>query len=85
MRILFDQGTPVPLHKLLNSHQVETVFERGWSTLTNGESLATAEEKGFDVFVTTDKNLRSQQNIAGRESLSSYFPPPVGLVFERQQ
>ena len=42
MRILFDQGTPVPLRKLLNPHQVETAFERGWSTLTNGELLAAA-------------------------------------------
>ena len=65
MRILFDQGTPVPLRKLLSSHQVETAFERGWSTLTNGELLAVAEQEGFEVFVTTDKNLRDQQNFGG--------------------
>jgi hypothetical protein len=53
VRILFDQGTPVPLRKLLNSHQVETAFERGWSTLTNGELLAAAEQERFEVFVTT--------------------------------
>ena len=67
MRILFDQGTPVPLRRLLNTHQVETVFERGWSTLKNGELLARAEEEGFEVFVTTDKNLSRQQNLSGRE------------------
>ena len=65
MRILFDQGTPVPLRKLLNSHQVETAFELGWSTLTNGELLAAAEQEGFEVFVTTDRNLRDQQNLGG--------------------
>ena len=65
MCILFDQGTPVPLRKLLNSHQVETAFERGWSTLTNGELLATAEQERFEVFVTTDRNLRDQQNLGG--------------------
>ncbi len=65
MRILFDQGTPVPLRKLLNSHQVETAFERGWSTLTNGELLAAAELERFEVFVTTDRNLRDQQNPGG--------------------
>ncbi|MCZ6624429.1 MAG: hypothetical protein O7B35_09425 [Deltaproteobacteria bacterium] len=65
MRILFDQGTPVPLRKLLNSHQVETAFERGWSTLTNGELLAAAEREGFEVFVTTDRNLSDQQNLGG--------------------
>ena len=67
MRILFDQGTPVPLRKLLNPHEVETVFERSWSTLTNGKLLARAEEEGFEVFITTDKNLPNQQNLADRK------------------
>ena len=62
MHILFDQGTPAPLRKLLSPHQVETVFERGWSTLSNGDLLAAAEREGFEVFVTTDKNIRDQQN-----------------------
>ena len=61
MRILFDQGTPVPLRRLLSGHQVETTFERGWSTLRNSDLLSVAEKEGFEVFVTTDKNLRSQQ------------------------
>ncbi len=65
MRILFDQGTPVPLRKLLNSHQVETAFERGWSTMSNGDLLAAAEQEGFDAFVTTDRNLHDQQNVGG--------------------
>ena len=65
MRILFDQGTPVPLREYLNQHQVETAFERGWSTLTNGELLARAEQEGFEIFVTTDKNLTYQQNFGG--------------------
>lgn len=67
MRILFDQGTPVPLRKLLNPHQVETAFERGWSTLSNGELLAVAEQEGFEVFVTTDRNLRDQQDLSRGE------------------
>lgn len=65
MRVLFDQGTPVPLRNLLSSHQVETAFERGWSTLANGELLAAAEQQGFEVFVTTDKSLGDQQNLGG--------------------
>ena len=67
MRILFDQGTPVPLRKFLITHQVETVFERGWSTSKNGELSAKSEEEGFEVFVTTDKNLSKQQNLSGRK------------------
>jgi len=63
VRILFDQGTPVPLRKLLGSpHKVETAFERGWSTLKNSALLAVAQQEGFEVFVTTDRNLRYQVN-----------------------
>ena len=65
MRILFDQGTPVPLREHLDNHTVTTAFELGWSTLRNGELLAAAEGS-FDVFVTTDQQIRYQQNLAGR-------------------
>jgi len=65
VRILFDQGTPVPLRNFLSFHQVETAFERGWSTLSNGDLLAAAEQEGFEVFVTTDKNLGDQQTFGG--------------------
>ncbi|MBI2890735.1 MAG: hypothetical protein HYY13_08115 [Nitrospirae bacterium] len=63
MRILFDQGTPVPLRKLLNPHQVETAFERAWNTLSNGDLLAVAEQEGFEVLVTTDRKLPGQQSL----------------------
>lgn len=66
MRVLFDQGTPVPLRKLLGPHLVDTAFERGWSALKNGDLLSVAEQAGFEGFVTTDKNLRYQQNLDGR-------------------
>ena len=66
MRILFDQGTPLPLKQLLISHVVETVFELGWSNLENGALLARAEDS-FDLFITTDQQLRYQQNLAGRK------------------
>ena len=66
MRVLFDQGTPVPLRKLLGPHLVDTAFERGWSALKNGDLLSVAEQAGFESFVTTDKNLRYQQNLDAR-------------------
>lgn len=66
MRILFDQGTPVPLRSHLSSHQVAKAFELHWSTLTNGDLLLQAEAAGFDLLVTTDQNLRYQQNLAAR-------------------
>lgn len=67
MKILFDQGTPVPLRGALSEHEVVTAFERGWHLLQNGDLLIAAESAGFHVIVTTDKNLRYQQNLAGRK------------------
>ncbi|MBA3403594.1 MAG: hypothetical protein H0U13_02755 [Gemmatimonadaceae bacterium] len=64
MRVLFDQGTPAPLRHGLLPHTVETAYERGWSTLRNGELLLAAEAAGFDVMITTDANLQHQQNLA---------------------
>ncbi len=66
MLVLFDQGTPVPIRRHLAHHTVRTAAQQGWATLDNGELLTAAELAGFDVFVTTDKNLRHQQNLAGR-------------------
>lgn len=51
------------MRNLLDSHQVETAYERGWSQLTNGNLLAAVEDEGYEVFVTTDKNLTNQQNL----------------------
>ena len=65
MRVLFDQGVPAPLREHLHGHEVATAFELGWSKLSNGELLLLAESR-FDVFVTTDRNLRNQQNLTGR-------------------
>jgi hypothetical protein len=66
VRILFDQGTPVPLRDSLAQHAVSTAYERGWSSLSNGELLDAAEREGFEVFVTTDSRLRHQQNLSKR-------------------
>jgi predicted nuclease of predicted toxin-antitoxin system len=67
VKILFDQGTPVPLRKHLAEHEVFTAFEKAWSHLQNGELLQQAEEEGFEVLVTTDQNLRYQQNLQERK------------------
>ena len=67
MRILFDQGTPVSLRQHLTGHLVDTAFERGWSTLRNGELLDVAEHERYDLLITTDQNLRYQQQLAARQ------------------
>jgi len=66
VRVLFDHGAPAPLRRALTGHEVTTAYERGWSALMNGELIAAAEAEGYEVLVTTDKNLRYQQNLAGR-------------------
>ncbi len=67
MLILFDNGTPAPLRHALKDHVVVEAFERGWDRLLNGELIAAAEAAGFDVLLTTDKNMRYQQNLKGRK------------------
>ncbi|MDB9306769.1 hypothetical protein PN488_20765 [Nodularia spumigena CS-591/12] len=67
MKILFDQGTPVPLRKYLTEHSVTTAYEEGWSNLSNGDLLKAAENKGYQILVTTDQNLRYQQNLSERQ------------------
>ena len=66
MLVLFDHGTPRGIKPFLAGHEVTEAKARGWDRLSNGELLAAAEEAGFDVFVTTDKNIRYQQNLEGR-------------------
>ena len=66
MKILFDQGTPVPLRAFLKGHSVCTAFELGWHQLKNGDLIRAAEEQQFDAMVTTDSNLKYQQNLQHR-------------------
>ena len=67
MKILFDQGTPVPLRRYLPEHTVDTVYECGWSELSNGDLLTIAEQNHYELLITTDQNLRYQQNLATRQ------------------
>ncbi len=83
MRILFDQGTPAPLRYALIGHSVETAYERGWSTLSNGDLLNAAENAAFDLLLTTDQNLRHQQNLAGRRLAVVVLPTTRWPVIER--
>ena len=67
MKILFDQGTPVPLRQFLTDHTVKTAYEESWSALSNGDLLTEAENAGYQLLVTTDHNLRYQQNLRERQ------------------
>jgi hypothetical protein len=66
MRIVLDENLPRPIQFIFGpDHQVTTVQELGFSGMANGELLARLEGH-CDVFVTSDKNLRYQQNLTGR-------------------
>lgn len=67
MRILFDQATPVPLRSYLGGHSVSTAAPQRWDELRNGDLLKAAEDEGFEVLVTTDKNMQYQQNLSNRK------------------
>ena len=54
------------MRQFLSKHNVETAYERGWSTLKNGEFIEAAEFAEFEVLVTTDTQLKYQQNLAQR-------------------
>lgn len=55
----------MPLRDSLAGHAVSTAYERGWSTKKNGDLLGAAETAGFECLITTDANLKYQQNLAG--------------------
>ena len=68
MLVLFDNGTPRTLARyLIDQHTVTEARARGWQQLENGNLLAEAERAGFEVLITTDKNMRFQQNLTGRK------------------
>lgn len=66
MRVLFDNGTPRGVASALSDHTVEESRSHGWDTLGNGELIDAAEAAGFDVLLTTDRNIRYQQSLTGR-------------------
>jgi hypothetical protein len=66
VKILLDECTPHVLKKLLTGFEIKTVQEQDWSGITNGALLRLAENK-FDVLITSDQNLKYQQNLAGRQ------------------
>jgi hypothetical protein len=87
MFVLFDHCTPQGIARYLLGHTVKPARRLGWAQLTNGDLLKAAEEAGFDVMVSADKNIRYQQNLSGRKiavvlsrSRWSLVEPVVGEV-----
>jgi hypothetical protein len=64
--VLFGNGVPRGAASVLKRHVVEEARDRGWDRLTNGDLLRAAEAAGVDVLLTTDRNIRHQQNLSKR-------------------
>lgn len=65
MKILLDECVPWPMHRLLAGHECRTAQQQGWGGIKNGRLLQLAEGE-FDLFITSDQNVRYQQNLSGR-------------------
>ena len=67
MKILFDNCTPNPIARSLSGHEVTFARQIGWHELKNGELIQRAEDAGFELILSTERNIRYQQNLAGRK------------------
>jgi len=67
MKILFDNCTPNPIARSLSGHEVTFARHIGWHELKNGELIQRAEDAGFELILSTERNIRYQQNLAGRK------------------
>ncbi|XZN91393.1 MAG: DUF5615 family PIN-like protein [Microcoleus sp.] len=63
MRLLLDECVPRPLKRELTDYEVRTVVEMGWAGKKNGELLKLMMQESFTILLTTDQNLRYQQNL----------------------
>ncbi len=66
MRILVDECVPRQIVRFFQNDEIHTVPEMGWSGIKNGELIKLAEVQ-FDIFITSDRNLRYQQNLTDRK------------------
>ena len=67
MKILFDNGVPKPIARSLVGHEIAYARKIGWHELKNGDLILNAEEDGYDLLLSTDKNIRYQQNLSHRK------------------
>jgi hypothetical protein len=71
MKVLLDECVPKALRSMLAGFETYTAQQMGWNTIKNGPLLTLAEQGGFTAFITSDKKLRYQQNLATR---------PIGII-----
>jgi predicted nuclease of predicted toxin-antitoxin system len=66
LKVLFDEDVPQKLARSLPRHEIHTVVSMQWGGIKNGALLTLIAEERFDVFLTGDKNMQSQQQLEGR-------------------
>ena len=66
-RTRLDHNLDRRLKNYLTEYETATTQEQNWADVTNGELLALAEKNGFDVLLTADANVKSQQNLSNRK------------------
>lgn len=69
MKLLLDEMLPERLtsHFMIGRHECSSLKTAGLKGLANGELLAAAELRGFEVLITVDKNIQYQNNFTGRK------------------
>ncbi len=86
MKVILDENVPGPLKRYLEPHEVTTVQDQGWAGIGNGDLIARVDGM-FDVLILADKNLRYQQNLAGRRIALVELPtnrwPQIQKMAER--
>lgn len=81
MKILVDNCVVKRFGQLLTDHEAIHASQLGWSKLENGDLIQAAEEAGFEVMITVDKNLLYQQSLSGRK-LSIIVLSPIFVYYE---
>ena len=66
MKVFFDEDVPHKLARSLPQHEIHTVVSMQWGGIKNGALLTLIERERFNVFLTGDKNMESQQRLEGR-------------------
>lgn len=66
MKIFFDEDVPRKLIRFLPQHEIHTVVSMEWGGAKNGALLTLIEREGFQVFLTGDKSMETQQRLEGR-------------------
>jgi len=66
LKVFFDEDVPHKLARSLPQHEIHTVVSMQWGGIKNGALLTLIERERFNVFLTGDKNMESQQRLEGR-------------------